>query len=220
MTDNGPAYVSLAHSLACRALGLRHLRTRPYRPRTNGKAERFIRTMLGSCAYGAIYASSQQRTAALDVWLDHYKLPTTSRRAQPPAAGSSPRAADRETSTGLTPRDVTGNRPDRTNPQRLEPRLARSATVCPLRNSVVGRAGLTSELGENHALDREACWPRHRRTIERVRPLSRLGCVWVGLRPRAQCCGRRAWRGTGRGRPPRAVTRCSVRGRSAGLRRR
>jgi transposase InsO family protein len=72
MTDNGPAYVSLAHALACRALGLRHLRTRPYRPRTNGKAERFIRTLLGGWAYGAIYSSSQQRTAALTLWLDHY----------------------------------------------------------------------------------------------------------------------------------------------------
>jgi transposase InsO family protein len=71
MTDNGPAYTSLTHTLACRALGLRHLRTRPYRPRTNGKAERFIRTLLGGWAYGAIYASSQQRTAALTVWLDH-----------------------------------------------------------------------------------------------------------------------------------------------------
>jgi transposase InsO family protein len=47
MTDNGPAYLSAAHAIACRALGVRHIRTRPYRPRTNGKAERFIRTMLG-----------------------------------------------------------------------------------------------------------------------------------------------------------------------------
>ena len=69
MTDNGPAYVSIAHALACRALGLRHLRTRPYRPRTNGKAERFIRTMLAGWAYGAIYGSSRERTAALDGWL-------------------------------------------------------------------------------------------------------------------------------------------------------
>jgi len=72
MTDNGPAYVSIAHALACRALGLRHLRTRPYRPRTNGKAERFIRTLLGGWAYGAIYASSEQRTSALSIWLEHY----------------------------------------------------------------------------------------------------------------------------------------------------
>ena len=53
MTDNGSAYVSFVHALACRALGIKHLRTRPYRPRTNGKAERFIRTLLGGWAYGA-----------------------------------------------------------------------------------------------------------------------------------------------------------------------
>ncbi|MFN8215111.1 MAG: IS481 family transposase [Solirubrobacterales bacterium] len=72
MTDNGSAYVSIAHALACRALGIRHLRTRPYRPRTNGKAERFIRTMLGGWAYGAIYRDSRERTAALSGWLDFY----------------------------------------------------------------------------------------------------------------------------------------------------
>jgi transposase InsO family protein len=63
MTDNGSAYVSAAHAIACRALGVRHLRTRPRRPQTNGKAERFIRTMLDGWAYGAVYASSHQRTA-------------------------------------------------------------------------------------------------------------------------------------------------------------
>ncbi len=72
MTDNGPAYTSIAHAIACRALGIRHIRTRPYRPRTNGKAERFIRTMLGGWAYGAIYRDSTQRTAALSGWLDFY----------------------------------------------------------------------------------------------------------------------------------------------------
>jgi transposase InsO family protein len=72
MTDNGSAYRSAVHALACRAMGLRHLRTRPYRPRTNGKAERFIRTLLGGWAYGAIYATSAERTAALDGWLWTY----------------------------------------------------------------------------------------------------------------------------------------------------
>ena len=72
MTDNGPAYRSVAHAVACRALGIRHIRTRPYRPRTNGKAERFIRTMLGGWAYGAIYRDSVQRTAALSGWLEFY----------------------------------------------------------------------------------------------------------------------------------------------------
>jgi transposase InsO family protein len=72
LTDNGPGYRSAIHALACRALGIRHVRTRPRRPQTNGKAERFIRTMLGSWAYGAIYRSSTERTAALDGWLWHY----------------------------------------------------------------------------------------------------------------------------------------------------
>ena len=72
MTDNGPCYRSTIHAFACRALGLRHLRTRPYRPRTNGKAERFIRTLLAGWAYGAIYGSSRERTAALDGWLWTY----------------------------------------------------------------------------------------------------------------------------------------------------
>jgi transposase InsO family protein len=72
LTDNGSAYVSVKHALACRRLGIRHLRTRPYRPQTNGKAERFIRTMLAGWAYGAIYSSSKERTAALDGWLFHY----------------------------------------------------------------------------------------------------------------------------------------------------
>jgi len=72
LTDNGSAYVSALHALACRSLGIRHSRTRPYRPQTNGKAERFIRTLLQGWAYGAIYRSSQERTAALDGWLWHY----------------------------------------------------------------------------------------------------------------------------------------------------
>ena len=69
ITDNGSAYRSTVHAIACRALGIRHLRTRPYRPQTNGKAERFIRTLLGGWAYGALYRNSTERTAALDGWL-------------------------------------------------------------------------------------------------------------------------------------------------------
>jgi transposase InsO family protein len=72
MTDNGNAYRSAIHALACRTLGIKHLRTRPYRPRTNGKAGRFIRTMLGGWAYGAIYRSSDERHRALAGWLDFY----------------------------------------------------------------------------------------------------------------------------------------------------
>jgi transposase InsO family protein len=72
LTDNGSAYRSAVHAIACRTLGIRHIRTRPRRPQTNGKAERFIRTMLGGWAYGAIYGSSAERTAALDGWLWTY----------------------------------------------------------------------------------------------------------------------------------------------------
>jgi transposase InsO family protein len=72
MTDNGAAYRSTIHALACRALGIRHLRTRPRRPRTNGKAERFIKTMIAGWNDGAIYGSSRERAAALDGWLWTY----------------------------------------------------------------------------------------------------------------------------------------------------
>ena len=72
MTDNGPAYCSAAHALACRAMGIKHIRTQPYRPQTNGKAERFIRTMLREWAYAAVYGSSPERAAALSGWLERY----------------------------------------------------------------------------------------------------------------------------------------------------
>jgi transposase InsO family protein len=72
LTDNVSCYRGSLHALACRRLGIRHLRTRPYRPQTNGKAERFIRTLLAGWAYAAIYRSSYERTGALDGWLWHY----------------------------------------------------------------------------------------------------------------------------------------------------
>jgi transposase InsO family protein len=72
MTDNGGAYRATIHTLACKALGIKHLRTQPYRPRTNGKAERFIRTMLGGWAYAAIYRNSDERRRAFPGWLDFY----------------------------------------------------------------------------------------------------------------------------------------------------
>ena len=72
LTDNGNAYRSAVHAIACRALAIKHLRTRPYRPQTNGKAERFIRTLLAGWAYGALYRNSRDRTASLDGWLWYY----------------------------------------------------------------------------------------------------------------------------------------------------
>jgi transposase InsO family protein len=88
LTDNGSAYRSAIHAIACRILNLKHLRTRPYRPQTNGKAERLIRTLLGGWAYGAIYRSSSERTAALDGWLWRYnhERPHGSLGRKPPAA--------------------------------------------------------------------------------------------------------------------------------------
>jgi transposase InsO family protein len=74
MTDNGSCYRSTVHARACTALRLRHHRTRPYRPQTNGKAERFIRTMLGGWAYAALYRDSADRTAALPGWLGYYNF--------------------------------------------------------------------------------------------------------------------------------------------------
>ena len=72
MTDNGSAYRSHDFRHACADAGLRHLRTRPYTPRTNGKAERFIQTALREWAYARPYASSGERTQAIDPWLHHY----------------------------------------------------------------------------------------------------------------------------------------------------
>ena len=72
MTDNGSCYRSKAFAKACRDLGLKHVRTRPYTPRTNGKAERFIQTALREWAYAFAYPTSQRRAAELPVWLHRY----------------------------------------------------------------------------------------------------------------------------------------------------
>jgi transposase InsO family protein len=74
LSDNGACYRSHALANACRQLRIRHSFTRPYRPRTNGKAERFIQTLTNRWAYGAIYGTSAERTAALPGWLNHYNF--------------------------------------------------------------------------------------------------------------------------------------------------
>jgi transposase InsO family protein len=88
MTDNGSAYIAHAHRKALAQLGLRHLRTRPYRPRTNGKAERFIQTLLDEWAYERIYGSPAERTAALPLFLEryNYRRPHGSLSHKPPAS--------------------------------------------------------------------------------------------------------------------------------------
>ncbi|QPC89684.1 IS481 family transposase [Mesorhizobium sp. INR15] len=72
MTDNGSCYRSKAFAKACRDLDLKHVRTRPYTPKTNGKAERFIQTALREWAYAIAYPTSHHRAAELPVWLHRY----------------------------------------------------------------------------------------------------------------------------------------------------
>jgi transposase len=88
MTDNGAPYISRAWSSWCADHDVRHLRTRPYRPRTNGKAERFIQTMLREWAYAAVYQDDHHRTTALAPWLDYYnhKRPHSALGHKPPAS--------------------------------------------------------------------------------------------------------------------------------------
>jgi len=86
LTDNGPAYRSIQFAQACRELGLKHRFTRPYTPRTNGKAERFIQTALREWAYACSYSNSQQRSEKLNSWLHNYNWhrPHASLNHQPP----------------------------------------------------------------------------------------------------------------------------------------
>ena len=86
MTDNGSCYRSKAFRKACKACGLRHIFTRPYTPKTNGKAERFIQTSLREWAYAVAYQNSEQRRAQLPIWLHRYNWhrPHTGLKAKPP----------------------------------------------------------------------------------------------------------------------------------------
>jgi transposase InsO family protein len=86
MTDNGSAYRSHDFRAACAGAGVRQLRTRPYTPRTNGKAERFLQTVMRECAYARAFRSSQERAAALPRWLHLYNVhrPHTALAGQPP----------------------------------------------------------------------------------------------------------------------------------------
>jgi transposase InsO family protein len=86
LTDNGSCYRSRAFRLACDQLGIRHRYTRPYRPRTNGKAERFIQTLTREWAYATAYNNSAERSARLPTWLHHYNWhrPHCSLEGRPP----------------------------------------------------------------------------------------------------------------------------------------
>jgi transposase InsO family protein len=86
LTDNGFGYLARLFAQACEELRVRHGRTRPYRPCTNGKAERFIQTLLREWAYAVAYPHSRIRTAALPRWVNHYNR----RRPHSSLAGVSP----------------------------------------------------------------------------------------------------------------------------------
>ena len=90
LTDNGPAYRSHAFAVACRTLGLKHRFTRPYTPRTNGKAERFIQTALREWAYLRSYQDSNERSQELHSWLHQYNWhrPHSSLGLSPPISRS------------------------------------------------------------------------------------------------------------------------------------
>ena len=86
MTDNGSCYKSFAFRKACKRLGLKHIRTRPYTPKTNGKAERFVQTSLREWAYAQAYLTSDQRAQHLPAWLHRYNWhrPHSSLKSKPP----------------------------------------------------------------------------------------------------------------------------------------
>ena len=86
--DNGSCYVAHSYTAALAQLGLKHIRIKPYRPRTNGKAERLIQTLLNEWAYARIYGSSQERATALTLYLDryNYRRQHGSLGHQPPAS--------------------------------------------------------------------------------------------------------------------------------------
>lgn len=87
MTDNGSAYRSKRFAKLLRRLKIRHVRTRPYTPRTNGKAERFIQTLLREWAYAYTYPNSDARSAELPFWIQHYNFyrPHSAIASKPPA---------------------------------------------------------------------------------------------------------------------------------------
>jgi len=105
MTDNGSGNIARLFRKALRMLGIRHIRTRPYTPKTNGKAERFIQTMLREWAYAIPFPSSHRRAIDLPRWLpwyNHYRPHASLARRSPAQALAG------TTGSGSTPRSVLG----------------------------------------------------------------------------------------------------------------
>jgi transposase InsO family protein len=88
MSDNGSCYISHDFAAACKTLQIKHIRTRPNRPQTNGKAERFIQTLQREWSYAAVYETSRHRARALGPWLRFYnhRRPHDALGHQPPAS--------------------------------------------------------------------------------------------------------------------------------------
>jgi transposase InsO family protein len=131
MTDNGSAYRSHDFRHAIDAAGLRHLRTRPYTPRTNGKAERFIQSSLREWAYAQPYQSSAERTAAMQPWITHYN------HARPHAALGGKSPLSRLAATNPQPITTTAATSD------PSPRCVGVAGVKPRKATAQGGSGLT-----------------------------------------------------------------------------
>ncbi len=143
MTDNGSAYRSKDFRAAVAAAGAKHKRTRPYTPRTNGKAERFIQTSLREWVYARPYTSSQQRSGALTPWLDHYntqrphtalsRRPPLTRLKSPLLGSTEGTVASSRTGCNEDHRDGSGQgAPQATGDSRREASLRRPAAVVTL----------------------------------------------------------------------------------------
>ena len=173
MTDNGPAYRSTIHAASCRRLGIRHLTTRPFRPRTNGKAERFIQTIVNGWAYARLYGSSSERSALLQPWLGRAAHPPRRlgrlRHPLEPRA----RAGDRAPGQGLL--GVRAARHGLRPARRAEPRRARrdlpldgADPVEPARGRALGarrdrrRLPLAADHDARGALQPDEAQPRRR----------------------------------------------------------
>ena len=131
MTDNGSAYKSFAFRDLLAERGIKHKRTRPYTPRTNGKAERFIQTSLREWAYAQPFHSSADRAAAMPLWIDHLQSQPTALSLARNLAAQLDRHADRGQPT--TP-------PATSDP---EPRYVAADGVRPRAATAAGGLGLT-----------------------------------------------------------------------------
>jgi len=169
MTDNGSCYLSRDFARACKELGLKHIRTKPYTPKTNGKAERFIQTSLREWAYARAYNTSEERTAELPRWLHRYNWhrPHGSIGSKPLSADS---ARPRTTCRGST---ASEEFPPWLKLIATTRRDGPSIAAIPARRTMLsGRSGRRSAGGRAQIRGTALCRTRsgHRPRIARSRP--------------------------------------------------